>query len=82
MGRLPAATTSKKLTDLQTVLVEVIRRAVAGGHEDEAVVEQVREQLLQDHGIGYVRHLERNICFKKIDITRGIKIVGNVPLSS
>ena len=40
---------------LQTVLVQMTRRHVGGGHEGDAVAEQSIEQARKDHGIGDVR---------------------------
>ena len=44
--------------NLEAVFVEVIWRSVACRDEYESVVEQVREELLQYHGVRDVRHLK------------------------
>ena len=48
----------KEVTPLDAVLVQVLWRPVRGCHKDDSLVKQVGKQLLQDHGISYVSHLE------------------------
>lgn len=47
-----------KVAPLQPILVQIVGTAVARGDHHDALVEQVREQPLQDHRIGNVGDLE------------------------
>ena len=43
---------------MNAILVKVLRRSVAGGDQDDALVKEVGKQLLEDHRVGDVCDLE------------------------
>lgn len=54
-----------EVSSLQPVLIQIVRRSIAGRNHYHAIVEQLREQSLQYHRVCNVRHLQC-ICFSLI----------------
>ena len=48
----------KEVRPLYAVLVEVCWGSVTGGNQNDSLVEQIGEQLLQNHRVRNIRHLE------------------------
>ena len=48
----------KEVRPLYAVLVEVRWGSVTGGDQNDSLVEQIGEQLLQNHRVRNIRHLE------------------------
>ena len=50
---------------VQAVLIELDRRHVRGGHDHDAVREQLREQPAEDHGVGDVG----DVCTESVSVS-------------
>ena len=48
----------KEVRPLYAVLVEISWRSVTGGYQYDSLIKQIGEQLLQNHRISNIRHLE------------------------
>jgi hypothetical protein len=51
----------QKVASLQAVLVQIVRLAIAGGHDHHATIEQICKQSFQYHRVRNVSDLQREV---------------------